>query len=143
MGPFAILERTRTFSIMFTVVALALPLGALGHGYMSEPRPRNVLNCPVFDYKCKSDVALPKEMMDFVGGSSPPGSIKVPEPVCGAGKSDARFTQAGPSVKTYQAGELIEVSWQSVAAHGGHYSYHLCPDGSDTEDCFKKHEMTN
>jgi len=41
--------------------------------------------------------------------------------------------------RTYQPGQVVDMSWAVVANHGGGYQYRLCPKNATlTEECFQK-----
>jgi len=122
------------------IAILSLLPGAYSHGFMTKPTSRNDKNCAPADYKCRSDVAVPRNY--FSGNRPKLGEGSVPGPVCGAGDSSSKFKKGQP-VATYRAGDTIDVEWKSYANHGGHYAYRLCLDGSDTEDCFKQNYLQN
>jgi len=70
-------------------------------------------------------------------------------PICGppqaSGKIDAsmlkKLATPGPIQASWKPGETVTITWNVQANHGGHYQYRLCPDGSDTEECFSKHVL--
>lgn len=138
--------------------------GVMSHGYIDEPTSRNQLVCrkaypdmdwyspPLFD--CLTDRETPAQSPLFSGlpagmmAGDMPGVAKVYTPVCSAGH-DSRISDAaiaglnerGPSMATWLAGSTQEVSWNVQASHGGVYSYRLCCDGSDTEECFQQNVL--
>jgi len=125
------------------ITILSLLPGAYSHGFMVKPQSRNDKNCAASDYKCRSDVAVPRNYAGGFFNKAPGlGEGSVPGPVCGAGDSSAKFKK-GEAVATYRAGDTIDVQWKSYANHGGHYAYRLCLDGSDTEECFKQNYLQN
>merc|ERR1712151_359875 len=114
--------------------------GAFSHGYLSKPSSRNVNNCgDAANPYCVNDVSTGQGWT----GSTAPGATPVPEPACGAGKDDARYTTKGDIMATYTAGQTINVEYKVNANHGGHVAYRLCLDGSDTEDCFRQQYLEN
>lgn len=48
------------------------------------------------------------------------------------------FMQPGAAQASYVSGDTIDVEWTIVANHWGVYSYRICTDGSDTEECFQQ-----
>lgn len=125
---------------------LALAQGAAAHGWVTTPVARNMLICDSrgeSEYGCKAD----RE-------THPPHPGDQPGPVGGnicAGdnnngiSSDAKqqMMVPGPIQGKYTAGEVVEMTWHVYADHGGWYSYRICMDGSDTEECFQKHVLSN
>lgn len=49
----------------------------------------------------------------------------------------------GPIQGNYKAGDVVEMQWHVWADHGGWYSYRICLDGSDTEECFRQNILSN
>ena len=74
-----------------------------------------------------------------------PGWAVPKSPVCSAGE-DTRISKEavtllnapGPVTANYTAGDVVEMTWQLAAWHGGYYSYRICADGTDTETCFNQ-----
>jgi len=137
----------------------------LAHGYISTPTSRNILACgKVYDdsnwyadpfYTCSTDRETGAQSPSMSGlpagvaAGDMPGVARVNAPFCSGG-DDARIPDAiqglntkGSSQATWNAGDLVDVAWSVQAAHGGVYAYRLCCDGSDTEECFAKHILSN
>jgi len=110
-----------------------------------------------WNYYCKSHRQHQYDQPHF---DTPPGTMPLTGPVCagnmeprqegfrlfqapGAEEVYAAFQTAGAVQGTYRAGDIIETRWQIVANHGGFYSYRLCLDGSDTEECFQNMVLQN
>lgn len=110
-----------------------------------------------WNYYCKSHRQHQYDQTHF---TTPPGTMPLTGPVCAgnmeprvggfrlfeapdAYKAYAAFQLAGPVQAVYRAGDVIETRWQIVANHGGFYSYRLCLDGSDSEECFQKMPLKN
>lgn len=105
-------------------------------------------------FVCHTDRETPAQSPSFSGlpsgvmAGDMPGVAKVYSPFCSGGRdprlSDAAITalnQKGPSQATWPAGSTQLVSWNVQASHGGVYSYRLCCDGSDSEECFQQNVL--
>ena len=150
------------------VVAASCLVACDAHGFMTNPKSRNSLVCDKLwpdylthynnnNFWCKTDREshcpyMPGKEPDCQGNSTAqyPGAGVPLAPYCSAGH-DSRFpagalddlNKAGPVQAVYNAGDTVEMTWRVAADHGGKYSYRICLDGTDTEECFKKTELKN
>jgi len=154
--------------VLFSVAA-----SVHAHGFIETPASRQSVVCnatfpdsrlpalQVDDYFfCISDLETGADMPDSglptpilpdnVAGRHP-GVAKMGEPLCAPpvahGRIDAatltKLGSPGPVQATWTQGQRVDITWNVQANHGGWYSYRLCPDGSDTEECFSKHVLKN
>jgi len=88
---------------------------------------------------------------DYIGGPDrhgntnanvPPATLNPPAGTFGTGAlNEASKQRAAPSTPpAWKAGSVVEVSWSTLANHGGGYQYRLCPKEQlkEGEDCFQK-----
>jgi len=125
---------------------LVLFQGAASHGWVTTPTARNVLVCDSRHesvWGCKSDRETkpphPGDQPGPVGGN-----------ICAGDNNNGISNEAkqqmmvpGPIQGRYTAGEVVEMHWHVYADHGGWYSYRICLDGSDTEECFRQNILSN
>jgi len=134
----------------------------VGHGFISSPVSRNELVCfqeygeDLYGaaFNCVTDRETPAQNPETSGlppgvmAGDMPGVANVNKPFCSSG-SDPRLSAAaieglntrGPIQDVWTAGSTVEMCWNVQAAHAGVYSYRLCCDGTDSEECFQSNVM--
>jgi len=132
--------------VLATLCLLALVQVVASHGWVTKPVPRNVLICDSRGetvWGCKAD----RE-------THPPHPGDHPGPyggnVCSGDNNNGiswearqQMMRPGPIQAHYTSGQVAEMRWNVYADHGGWFSYRICLDGSDTEECFRKHILSN
>ena len=138
--------------ILLAHLALTSVELAASHGFIAKPMARNAMACDKLypqppgsfnndNFICKTDretgnavgkpgtpcCHYPHDMAGYHPGDGIPH-----EPQCGAGhdtrvSDDANkaFTTPGVVQGTYQAGQVMEITWQIAANHAGAYSYRI------------------
>lgn len=120
------------------IVSFALFVAASGHARLWDPVNRNSAWRKGFpgpiDYN---------DYGDYCGRSVYDSEI-IPEG-CGA-CGPSTFPKSGSVVKSYKAGQQIEIIIEIMGVKKGYWNFRVCPskgDGSDvTEDCFGQHKLT-
>lgn len=136
------------------ISALALLPGAMSHGYMSKPVTRAEIHCeaagePMWGGDgCLNHRSSPTTNIQWPTlPGDVPGTGIIPEPVCSSPGSPMKqslvdqLNTKGPVQATYQQGQVIDVAFNVQANHGGYYTYRLCTDGSDNEECFQRGQL--
>jgi len=134
---------------------------AMCHGFIETPVSRNKLVCeevygtdyygaPYFCMTARETLAqFGKGLPPGVPAGDMPGVAEINEPWCSGGPANTHINEAavkglntrGEPTAYWVAGDLVDVTWKVEAAHGGVYSYRVCCDGTDTEECFKKNVL--
>ncbi|GAB4820348.1 hypothetical protein N2152v2_007394 [Parachlorella kessleri] len=109
--------------IVLGLALMVAPLTVLGHGFMFEPKARNVIQDNGDAGSCTS--GGPYEVSGHNTLTWPAGN----RDVCGGS-----FTPTAP-MKTYAAGSVITISLLLTAQHGGRHMFRLCDRTSADEAC--------
>lgn len=132
--------------VLAAVCLLALVRGVASHGWLTKPVPRNVLICDgrgETEWGCKAD----RETYPVHPGDHPGpyrGNICSGDNDNGISReARQQMMRPGPIQAHYIAGQVAEMRWNVYADHGGWFSYRICLDGSDTEECFRKNILYN
>lgn len=134
------------------VVATNL-VGAMCHGYLGEPKARNVVHNSNF---CPHCLAAGGPGLTYAGGRTWPQSL---HGACGDPHNAPRDHEAGGKFATkkitgtYVPGQTITIRIHISAPHGGRFSFGICPlpdkvtDAQEralaTQECFDKNQLIN
>jgi len=124
-----------------SILLLALPVLASGHGYMFEPPSRN--------WHTHTDGLDWGTMPGVPAKEYCPHCVNRNTGVCGRSESDTDYDDWRDSegkempwiqLETYSRGQTIMVMTHLAAHHGGHMELRGCPDGkASTQECFDSH----
>lgn len=137
----------------WAVVAAQVVGSAMGHGFLAEPKARNVVHNSNY---CSHCLAAGGPGVTFAGGRKWPNSL---HGVCGDPHNAPRDHEAGGKFASkvitgkYKQGQTISIKITVTAPHAGRFSFGICPvpdGGSDaderravTQACLDKNALIN
>jgi len=142
--------------VFVLIIALSILVGVNGHGFMSNPKARNVISrtdhyCPhCFNGGGTGNVAANS---NGVWPAVETEETSKRHGLCGdpAGQDDHMVggkSYNGNTVGTYTSGGTIDIDVGVTAHHNGHFEFYLCnkddlvdPSGPITQDCLNKHPL--
>lgn len=135
------------------VVVAAQVLGAACHGFLAEPKARNVVHNSNY---CPHCLAAGGPGVTYAGGRTWPNSK---HGVCGDPAAGPLDHEAGGKFATkkitgtYKRGQVVTLRVKLTAPHGGRFSFGVCPvpDGASaaaerkavTQKCLNSNRLTN
>lgn len=133
-------------------VLAASVVGSMCHGFLAEPKARNVVHNSNY---CPHCLAAGGPGSTYAGGRVWPNAL---HGVCGDAHDGARDHEAGGKfatkkiTATYVQGQTVTLRVKITAPHGGRFSFGLCPvpdKASDAEEralvtqaCFDRNQLT-